>query len=242
MKLGMQTEPPREGPLPGPKKATPTAARSERAPVSAKAAKAVTAGRKARKASAPKPSGVQTEVSRGLHADTDRYLRSLIRDVANFPKPGVLYRDMTKLIATPRAFHIVLASLAERFIGEHVDAVVGIEARGFIFGGALAARLNASFVPARKPGKLPGAVDRVSYATEHSQALLEMHRDSITEGARVLVVDDVLATGGTAEAASELVRRQGGAVIACAFAIELASLLGREKLMPTRVECVVTYG
>jgi adenine phosphoribosyltransferase len=201
-------------------------------------------GRKGRKAGAPEPSTVHAEVARpnGLHADTDRYLRGLIRDVANFPKPGILYRDMTKLIATPRAFHIVLDALAERFIGEHVDVVVGIEARGFIFGGALAARLNASFVPARKPGKLPGAVDRVSYATEYSQALLEMHRDSLSEGVRVLVVDDVLATGGTAEAASELVRRQGGAVIACAFALELASLLGREKLMPTRVECVVTYG
>jgi adenine phosphoribosyltransferase len=233
----MQTEPPTTGPLPGPKKAAPHAAKSERAPVSAKV------GRKTKKAIASNPSTAQTAavITNGLHTDTDRYLRALIRDFANFPKPGVLYRDITKLLATPRAFHIVLDSLAERFIGERVDAIVGIEARGFIFGGALAARLNASFVPARKPGRLPGAVDRVGYATEYSQALLEMHRDSLPESARVLVVDDVLGTGGTAEAASELVRRQGGEVIACAFALELAGLRGREKLMPTRVECVVTY-
>lgn len=235
----MQTEPPKAGPAPRAKRASlPSAANSD-APVSGKH------GRKTAKAAAvtKAPENTTRDVtnSSGLHQDADRYLRNLILDVENFPKPGILYRDITKLIATPRAFHIVLDSLAERFIGEHIDAVVGIEARGFIFGGALAARISASFVPARKPGKLPRAVDRVSYATEYSEALLEMHRDSINEGARVLVVDDVLATGGTAEAACQLVRMQGGAVIGCAFALELASLGGREKLMPVRVACVVTY-
>ncbi len=251
MKLGMQTEPPKAGPAPRAKKASPPSPATSDAPASGKQGRknAKTAGGPAPSKGTPNDRGSVAENtthdvtnSSGLHEDTDRYLRNLIRDVENFPKPGILYRDITKLVATPRAFHIVLDSLAERFIGEHIDAVVGIEARGFIFGGALAARINASFVPARKPGKLPGAVDRVSYATEYSEALLEMHRDSIREDARVLVVDDVLATGGTAEAACQLVRMQGGAVIGCAFALELASLGGREKLLPTRVECVVTYG
>src|SRR6185436_9133221 len=129
---------------------------------------------------------------------------------------GILFKDITPLLASPRAFHIVLDSLAERFIGEHVDAVVGVEARGFIFGGALAARLNASFVPARKPGKLPAAVDKVAYTTEYSTATLEIHKESFKTGARVVVVDDVLATGGTAKAAANLVATQGGEVVAFA--------------------------
>jgi len=150
------------------------------------------------------------------------HCRALIRDVPDFPTPGILFKDITPLLADPRAFHIVLDSLAERFIGEHVDAIVGIEARGFIFGGALAARLNASFVPARKPGKLPSLSDRVSFSTEYSRTELEMHKDSLVEESRVLIVDDVLATGGTARAAADLVRR-------------------RERLLPVRVESVLTY-
>lgn len=104
------------------------------------------------------------------------FARGVIRDIPDFPKPGILFKDITPLLASPRAFHIVLDSLAERFIGEHVDVVVGVEARGFVFGGALAARLNASFVPARKPGKLPAAIDRVTYDTEYSTAELQMHK------------------------------------------------------------------
>jgi adenine phosphoribosyltransferase len=169
------------------------------------------------------------------------YARSLVRDVPDFPKPGILFKDITPLLSNPRAFHIVLDSLAERFIGEHIDAVVGVDARGFIFGGALAARLNASFVPARKPGKLPAAVDRVSYATEYSTAELEMHKGSIPEEARAIIVDDLLATGGTARAAADLVHTQGGHVIAYAFVIELSFLNGREKLLPVRVESILTY-
>ncbi len=173
----------------------------------------------------------------------DRYAwaRSLIRDVPDFPKKGILFKDITTLLAVPRAFHMVLDGMAERLIGDHVDAIVGIEARGFIFGGALAARLNASFVPARKPGKLPAAADRVAYITEYSTAELEMHLGAIREGARVVVVDDVLATGGTAQAAGELVRRQGGELVAYAFVVELGFLGGREKLAPTTVESVITY-
>jgi adenine phosphoribosyltransferase len=169
------------------------------------------------------------------------YARGFIRDVPDFPKPGILFKDITPLLADPRAFHIVLDSLAHRFIGEHVDAVVGVDARGFIFGGALAARLNASFVPARKPGKLPAAVNRVQYDTEYSTAELEMHSGSIAEEAHAIVVDDLLATGGTAKAAADLVRKQGGYVVAFAFVIELGFLGGREKLLPVRVESVLTY-
>src|SRR5215510_1568437 len=136
-----------------------------------------------------------------------KYLRAHLRNVPDFPKPGILFKDITPLLADPRAFHIALDLLAERYIGEHVDVVVGVESRGFIFGGALAARLCASFVPVRKPGKLPAKTDRVAYDLEYGQAELEMHVDSIARGASVLVCDDVLATGGTATAAAELARR-----------------------------------
>jgi adenine phosphoribosyltransferase len=176
-----------------------------------------------------------------LAPETLAYAMTRIRDVPDFPTPGILFKDITPLLADPRAFHIVLDSMAERFIGEHIDAVVGIEARGFIFGGALAARLNASFVPARKPGKLPAASDRVSYKTEYSTAELEMHKDSVRRNTRVVVVDDVLATGGTARAAANLVSGQGGTVIAYAFVIELAFLGGRALLAPGRVESVLSY-
>jgi adenine phosphoribosyltransferase len=175
---------------------------------------------------------------------TDRpieYARTFIRDVPDFPKPGILFKDITPLLADPRAFNIVLDTLAQRFIGEHIDAVVGVDARGFIFGGALAARLNTSFVPARKPGKLPAACDKVAYLTEYSVAELEMHKGSIAEEARAIVVDDLLATGGTAKAAAELVRMQGAYVVAFAFVIELTFLGGREKLLPVPVESVLRY-
>ena len=169
------------------------------------------------------------------------FARSLIRDVPDFPKPGIVFKDITPLLASPRALHIILDGIAERFIGEHIDAIVGIEARGFIFGGALAARLNASFVPVRKPGKLPAAVDRVEFATEYSRETLEMHKGSLREESRVLVVDDVLATGGTAKAAADLVNLQGGYVIGYAFVVELGFLGGRERLLPTRVESCIAY-
>ena len=169
------------------------------------------------------------------------HCRALIRDIADFPTPGILFKDITPLLSNPRAFHIVLDALAERFIGEHIDAIVGVEARGFIFGGALAARLNASFVPARKPGKLPASTDRVTYKTEYSLAQLELHKDSLPEESRVVIVDDVLATGGTARAAADLVRKQNAHVVAYAFVIELSFLNGRERLLPVKVESVMTY-
>jgi adenine phosphoribosyltransferase len=186
---------------------------------------------------APEGGGPDLTVPR----DALAFAASKIRNVADFPKPGILFKDITPLLASPRAFHIVLDAIAERFIGEHVDAVVGVEARGFIFGGALAARLNASFVPVRKPGKLPAATDEVTYDTEYSTASLQMHKNSLAEGARVVVVDDLLATGGTAKAAAELVHRQGGYVVAYAFVIELTFLGGRERLLPVKVESVIKY-
>ena len=165
----------------------------------------------------------------GQHAV--QYLRSRLRNVPDFPQPGILFKDITPLVGDPRAFHITLDLFAERFIGEHIDVVVGIEARGFIFGGAIAARLNASFVPVRKPGKLPAKVDRVAYKLEYGEAVLEMHLDSIPRGARVLILDDVLATGGTACAAADLVKLQGGEISAFAFVIELDFLGGKERVV-----------
>jgi len=205
-------------------------AKKKRAP--AKSAKKKPAARRA-------PPQALPSVARPM--SSFEFCRALIRDVPDFPKPGIVFKDITPLLASPRALHIVLDGIAERFIGEHVDAIVGIEARGFIFGGALAARLNASFVPVRKPGKLPAAVDRVDLVTEYSRDALEMHKGSIRESAHVIVVDDVLATGGTAKAAAELVHKQGGYVVGYAFVVELSFLGGREKLLPVRVESVMTY-
>jgi adenine phosphoribosyltransferase len=195
----------------------------------------------------PTPRGGEREKARGaLLVDTPEldplaYVSSLIRDVPDFPQPGILFRDITPLLADPRGFHIVLDALAHRFVGEHIDAVVGIESRGFIFGGALAARLNASFVPVRRPGKLPHRTDKVSYSLEYGESELEMHRDSLAEDARVLIVDDLLATGGTAAAAAELVDRQGATVHAFAFIIELESLGGRSRLEPTPIISIIRY-
>lgn len=191
----------------------------------------------------PTPRGANRvhEVVSSELVDGHAHVRPLIRDIPNFPQPGVLFRDITPLLANPKGFHIVLDAIAQRFVGEHVDAVVGIESRGFIFGGALAARLNASFVPVRKPGKLPYRTDKVSYSLEYGESELEMHRDSLDEGARVVVVDDLLATGGTAAAAGELVDRQGAYVAAYAFVIELNSLGGRDRLKPTPVVSYLRY-
>jgi adenine phosphoribosyltransferase len=220
--------------MPKPKhRPPPLARRTKRAPMRHPKK---TKPEKAEKVERPTPSPAIVQVETALD-----FARHAIRDIPDFPKPGIMFKDITPLLASPRAFHIVLDSLAERFIGEHIDVVIGVEARGFVFGGALAARLNASFVPARKPGKLPAAYDSVLYDTEYSTAELQMHKDSIPEESRCIVVDDLLATGGTAKAAAELVRMQGGYVVAYAFVIELGFLNGREKLLPVRVETVLKY-
>lgn len=196
----------------------------------------------------PTPRGVEREGAArpgvalpGAGFDAMSYVMALVREVPDFPAKGVLFRDITPLLADPRGFHIVLDAIAHRFISERIDAVVGVESRGFIFGAAIAARLNCSFVPVRKPGKLPSSVDRVSYSLEYGEAELEMHRDALSEKARVLVVDDLLATGGTAAAAASLVERQGAIVHAFAFVIELAGLDGRAVLGRHPVVSVLVY-
>lgn len=169
------------------------------------------------------------------------HLRDLIRDIPDFPRPGILFKDITPLVGDPRGLQIAIDALLERLLGHGVEAVVGIESRGFIFGGALAARLNAQFVPVRKVGKLPHVTDRVSYALEYGTAEIEMHRDALRAGTRVVVVDDLLATGGTAAAAATLVQRQGGVLVAHAFVIELAFLGGRARLAPAPIVSLLRY-
>ncbi len=167
----------------------------------------------------------------------DRVARiaALVREVPDFPKPGILFKDITPLLADPQGFVTALDLLTEPFVGRGVQAVVGIESRGFIFGSALAVRFGAAFVPVRKPGKLPAATERVEYALEYGTDALEIHRDALKEGERVLVVDDLLATGGTAEAAGRLVRRLGAEVVGWAFVVELEGLGGRERLQGAEV-------
>ena len=157
-------------------------------------------------------------------------LKAKIRDIKDFPTEGILFKDITTLLRDPRAFKYVLDELATAYIQSRVEIVVGIESRGFIFCGALAARLNASFVPVRKPGKLPYKTSRVAYKLEYGEAELEMHEGSIRRGASVLIVDDLLATGGTASAAAALAARQEGNVKGFAFVVELDFLDGRRRL------------
>ncbi len=158
------------------------------------------------------------------------HLNAKLRDVPDFPKPGIVFKDITPLLADVQAFHMTLDLLAQPFIGDALSAVVAMEARGFIFGGALAARLNLSFIPVRKPGKLPAEVDAVSYSLEYGESELQMHKGSLSAGDEVLIVDDLLATGGTAAATTELVQKQGGRVAGFAFVCELDFLPGRARL------------
>lgn len=177
----------------------------------------------------------------GVHLERLRHVRELVRAVPDFPSPGILFRDITPVLADPKAFHMVIDAFVERFIGEQIDAVVAIDSRGFIFGAPLASRLNTRFVPARKPGKLPSETVRVEYALEYGRASLEMHKDALPEGSNVVVIDDLLATGGTARAAGELVSAQGASVAAYAFVIELDALGGRGKLEPTPVVSLIHF-
>jgi adenine phosphoribosyltransferase len=158
------------------------------------------------------------------------YLNSLLRTIPDFPKPGIMFKDITPLLGDPRGLNMVLDLMAAPFIGAEIQHTVAMEARGFIFGGALAARLNHSFVPIRKPGKLPADVDEVSYSLEYGEGRLQMHKGSISPGDKVLIVDDLLATGGTAAASVELVHAQGGVVAAFIFVVELDFLKGADKL------------
>ncbi|MFO0649460.1 MAG: adenine phosphoribosyltransferase [Polyangiales bacterium] len=156
--------------------------------------------------------------------------RAMIRDVPDFPKPGILFKDITPLLGDAESFAAVLDALVDRYRAEGIHKVLGIEARGFIFGAALASRLGVGFVPARKPAKLPWQTDRIVYALEYGTDSIEIHKGSFEAGERALVVDDVIATGGTAAAAVELVRRQGATVAGVAFLVELSFLNGRKRL------------
>jgi len=164
-----------------------------------------------------------------------------IRDVPDFPSPGILFKDLTPMLAVPEALELGVRALAEPFRLERIDRVVGIEARGFVFGAPVALELGVGFVPIRKPGKLPHETMSVSYDLEYGSDTLEMHADAIGKGQRVLVVDDLLATGGTAAAAVELLDRAGADVVGCTFLIELGFLAGRERLSGTRVEALIAY-
>lgn len=176
-----------------------------------------------------------------MQADPTQALTRFIRDIPDFPKPGILFKDITPLLKDPTAFDRALDGLVAPFGPAAFDTIVGIESRGFIFGAALAGKLGKSFVPARKPGKLPAKVDTVEYALEYGTDRLQMHSDALGKGERVLIVDDVIATGGTAAASAELVRRQGAVPVGAAFVIELAFLGGRAKMGDLRIESVIRY-
>lgn len=169
------------------------------------------------------------------------WIHRLVHDVPDFPRPGIIFKDITPLLANPRAFAVCLDLLVQEWAGQRVDAIVGIESRGFIFGAALAARMNTSFVPARKPGKLPRPVVRAEYALEYGTDAIELHADALRPQERVLIIDDVIATGGTTAAALDLARGQGAHVVGCGFVIELAALGGRAKLIDVPVRALLTY-
>jgi adenine phosphoribosyltransferase len=157
-------------------------------------------------------------------------LHGYIKEIPDFPKAGILFRDITPLLNAPEAFSACIAQLKERYEGRGIDRVLGVESRGFLFGAPLALALGVGFVPVRKQGKLPGETRQRSYALEYGSATLEIHRDALKEGEKVVVVDDLLATGGTARAAAELAQECGARVEELSFIIELAGLKGREQL------------
>jgi len=173
-------------------------------------------------------------------ATPDRVL-ALIRDVPDFPRPGIVFKDITALLQDPEGLRQACERLAAPFLAQRIDLVVGMESRGFIFGAPVALALGAGFAIARKLGKLPGATLRASYALEYGTAEIEMHSDSVRAGQRVLIVDDVIATGGTAAATVHLVRELGGVVVGASFLIELAFLNGRESLDGVPIEAVLRF-
>lgn len=168
-------------------------------------------------------------------------LRRLIRDVPDFPKPGILFKDITPLLADSAGLALAVELMAQPFRGKHVDLIVGAESRGFIFGTAVAKALSAGFVPVRKPGKLPSVSHRFEYGLEYGTDALEIHTDAMKKGQRVVVVDDLLATGGTVSACCELVRKLGGDLLGVAVLIELTDLVGRRKLGNIPVLSVLQY-
>lgn len=173
--------------------------------------------------------------------DDAQQLRSFIRDIPDFPKPGILFRDVTPLLADPDALRGAVGALADPFRGEGIDRVVGIESRGFILGAPVALELGAGLAIARKAGKLPFQTVRVTYDLEYGTDTVEMHVDAVEPGQRVLIVDDLIATGGTAAATVRLSREAGGEVVGCAFLIELSALAGRDCLAVERIHAVIEY-
>jgi adenine phosphoribosyltransferase len=176
-----------------------------------------------------------------MPASTVLDLRKYIREIPDFPKPGILFRDITPLLSSPAAFRTAVVELANPFRQAKIDVVAAAEARGFIFAAPIALELNAALVPIRKPGKLPFETIAHSYDLEYGSDTLEIHTDAIPPGAKVLVVDDLLATGGTVEACAKLVEKAGGKVIACAFLIELGELNGRQKIAKYETVSLVRY-
>lgn len=168
-------------------------------------------------------------------------VKDYIRTIPDFPHEGILFRDVTTLFSDPRGMRLAIDQMLAPYVGTQIDKIVGLEARGFILGGAIAHQLGKGFIPIRKKGKLPGKTIEQAYALEYGEAVMEVHDDAIQAGEKVLVVDDLLATGGTAEAGVKLIERMGGDVVGCAFIIDLPELGGRKKLdamgMPVHVLC-----
>jgi len=168
-------------------------------------------------------------------------IRAAIRDIPDFPRPGIVFKDITPLLSNGPLFAKTVDLIAERYHGQKVDIVLGIESRGFIFGSALAYKLGAGFSVVRKPGKLPYETHSADYELEYGKDKLEIHVDAVPRDARVVIADDLIATGGTAAATAELVSKLGATVVECAFVIELSFLHGREKLKPHKVFSVLQY-
>jgi adenine phosphoribosyltransferase len=171
----------------------------------------------------------------------ERAVRASIRDVPDFPKPGIVFKDITPLLADPALFRRVTTAMAEPFLGRDVSHVVAVESRGFILGAPIAQILNAAFVPVRKRGKLPFKTERVEYALEYGTDSLEVHNDACHAGARALIVDDVLATGGTAAATCDLMEKVGATVAACTFLLELSFLEGARRLRGQEIHVLASY-
>lgn len=168
-------------------------------------------------------------------------LKEWVRDVPDFPKKGIIFKDITTLLKNPGALRDTIDRMAERYQGAHIDQVIGIESRGFIFGTALAYQLGTGFIPVRKPGKLPAPIERVTYDLEYGTDSLEIHRDAIQPGQKILIVDDLLATGGTASAVAMLVERLKGEVTGLGFVIELKFLNGRDRLKGYDIHSLIQY-
>jgi adenine phosphoribosyltransferase len=168
-------------------------------------------------------------------------VKKLVRDIPDFPKPGIIFKDITPILKSPEAFRAVVDNFYEELKKNKIDVVVGIESRGFLFSPTVAYKLGAGFVPVRKKGKLPYKCEQIGYALEYGEAILEIHQDALIKGANVAIIDDLLATGGTAQAAAHLVEKLGGKVQKIGFVVELLFLAGRKKLSPYDVTSLISY-